>query len=279
MTIKWNKWLYLSLLACSITFTTEVVANENQEQELSINGQLIWADLYSANVDASINFYNNTFGWTTKVFGKKSGKYHIFYDGELPIAGLLARNAQRGKTEKALWIGSIAQNKISSTVEIASENNATIILKAHHFELYGERAVLADPSGGVIALLNIDKNKKNKISTKWNWAQLFSIDTEASANFYRDTFNFTLNEISENSETFFLLNNDNYLASIVKLPESFEQRNRWVNFLNVTDLNQIIEKAKSNGAEIIYAPKDNQDLAILADPNGALIGLIQTEIK
>lgn len=65
-------------------------------------------------------------------------------------------------------------------------------------------------------------------------------------------------------------------ASIVKLPESFEQRDRWVNFIEVENIDTILSKATDNGATIIYQP-ESIGLAIIADPNGALLGLTQQE--
>lgn len=57
---------------------------------------------------------------------------------------------------------------------------------------------------------------------------------------------------------------------------AFEQRDRWVNFIEVNKLNTILSKATANGATVIYQPK-NRGLAIIADPNGALLGLTQQE--
>lgn len=282
MNRKWSRLLAIILpvlFICGASKANDDLS-ENQKNNVEVvDGELIWADLYSANVESSINFYSNTFGWTVKSFGKKADKYRIFYDGEKPIAGLLARDARRKKTEQAVWIGSITNRDISISLTKAVANGATIILNSHHFDLYGERAVLADSDGGVLALLTIDESIKqhNNISTKWNWAQLFSIDTKKSAKFYQEVFGYSAEVIDESKATYFLLQQEQYLASIVNLPESFEQRNRWVNFLSVDDLKATISKAKSNGAEVIFEPSSNTSLAIIADPDGAFIGLIQME--
>ncbi len=56
--------------------TSTVAHVIEQEQQ----GKLIWGDLYSGDVNASIDFYHSVFGWTTKKFGEKNSKYHIFFD-------------------------------------------------------------------------------------------------------------------------------------------------------------------------------------------------------
>lgn len=242
------------------------------------HGKLVWADLYTGDVKASLKFYQETFGWTVKAFAKEQAKYHLLYDNGQAIAGVLARDSKRNKTDNALWVGSIDTDNVSSRSELAAKNNATIILSPHEFKLYGKRSVLADPQGGVIALLELDFTNKNhkKISNKWDWAQLFSTNTKRAALFYQDTFGYTLEPINAKKGSFFLIQAEMVQASIVKLPESFEQRDRWVNFIEVENINTTLTKATANGASVIYQP-DNIGLAIIADPNGALLGLTQQE--
>lgn len=244
----------------------------------SSEGKIIWADLYTGNVESSLTFYTNTFGWSVKKFGQDNSRYHLLYDGAKPIAGVLARSAQRNKTENSLWIGSIATSNVQAGVDRATENKATIILAPHDFALYGERAVIADPQGGVIALLNLDEQQKShqKISHKWDWAQLFSVNTQQAAKFYQNTFNYSIEAVDNNKSSFYLLQQEAIRASIVHLPTSFEQRDRWVNFVEVTSLKVTLAAAIKNGANIIYQPEGDQ-LAIISDPNGALLGLTEQE--
>jgi predicted enzyme related to lactoylglutathione lyase len=270
--------LLLPLLLNSHASLATHVDTTNQEIIESQHGKLVWADLYTGNVEASLKFYQNTFGWTVKAFAKEQAKYHLLYDNGQAIAGVLARDSKRNNTDNALWVGSIDTDNVSSRSELAAKNNATVILAPHDFKLYGKRSVLADPQGGVIALLELDLTNKNhqKISNKWDWAQLFSTDPKQAALFYQDTFGYTLEPINSKKDSFFLIQAEMVQASIVKLPESFEQRDRWVNFIEVENIDTILSKATDNGATIIYQP-ESIGLAIIADPNGALLGLTQQE--
>ena len=267
------------LLSSNVSFAAQP---EKTDKKITQNqhGKLVWADLYTGDVKASITFYQNTFGWTIKEFTKESARYHILYDNGQAIAGVLARDSKRNKTDNALWVGSIDTDNVSSRSELSAKNNANIILAPHEFKLYGKRAVLADPQGGIIALLELDLTNKNhqKISNKWDWAQLFSTNTKQAALFYQDTFNYTIEPINAKEDSFFLIQADMVQASIVELPESFEQRDRWVNFIEVNNLASTLLKATNNGATIIYQPED-EGIAIFSDPNGALLGLTQQESK
>jgi len=276
-----NKYLLLLLLPLFLTSNGSLAAqSESSAQEIIQNqhGKLVWADLYTGDVNASLKFYQKTFGWTVKAFAKDSTKYHILYDNGQAIAGVLARDSKRNKTDNALWVGSIDTDNVTSRIELSAKNNGTIILAPHEFKLYGKRAVLADPQGAIIALLELDLTNKNhqKMSTKWDWAQLFSTNTKKAATFYQDAFDYTIEPLNTNKDSFFLIQSESVQASIVNLPESFEQRDRWVNFIEVNNITAVLSKATTYGATIIYHAKD-KGVAILSDPNGAFLGLTEQE--
>ena len=270
--------LFPLLLSSSFLAVAESEQPINKIATQEQHGKLIWADLYTGDVNASLDFYTKTFGWSVKKSGKDNAKYHLLYDGEQPIAGVLARPANRNKTENALWIGSIATDNVQAVVNKATENKATILLQPHDFALYGKRAVIADPQGGIIGLLDIDANNKahQKISDKWDWAQLFSINTDKAAVFYQSSFNYRIEKVAPQQSSLYLIQQDEIRASIVNLPTSFEQRDRWVNFVVVTNLTKTLTAATKNGAEIIHQPQGDT-FAIIADPNGALLGLTEQE--
>lgn len=260
-------------------------AEVNNEQttavpEKNVQGQLIWADLYSADVKASIDFYTKTFDWTVKKLGEPSSSYHIFYQNDLAVAGLLDRSAKREKTSQALWIGSIYTKNVAQVINESESKGATIILQPHEFDRFGNRAVMADPLGGIVALLDLtngDKTHKRKGPNHWGWAQLFSVDTQAAATFYAQAFDYQVEDIKGRDKAYYLSKNDNVYASVIKMPEKFPQRDRWVNFFEIVDVEKHLAKAFKNGAKVIYSSPEQQ-LAIIADPSGAFIGLTELPV-
>jgi len=235
-----NKYSLIALIPLLFSSGFLLAAQPEQPKEQPIkqvttqvpHGKLIWADLYTGDVKASLDFYTKTFGWTVKKLGEKNNSYHLLFDGETAIAGVLARSAQRNETEIALWVGSISTDNVQTRVTSAANNNAEIILKPHDFVLYGKRAVIADPQG--------------------------------------------VEEVTEKPGSYYLSQQGKINASIVKLPTTFEQRDRWISFVEVNNLTETLTNAIKNGAKIIHQPKDGH-LAIIADPNGALLGLTEQE--
>jgi len=264
--------IFLSLLLLSnAAFAEKGASNEKETQKQIAHGQLIWADLYSSDVNASLEFYQNVFGWTVKEFKPTTGSYHIFYKNSQPVAGLISRSTQRNKTEGALWIGSFSTDDIQEKVQSAASHNARIILAPHDFSLFDKRTVIADPQGSIFALLNLSEAQHKK-EIQWDWAQLFSADPQKAANFYIDSFNFQGEKIEQSNNGLYLLKQNQLVASIVQLPKAFEQRDRWINFIFVDDIKDTLNKSIQLGAKIIYQAEDNTS-AIIADPKGALLGL------
>jgi len=251
-------------------------------------GKFIWADLFSADVDSSIAFYTKVFGWEaiktggTLRTGNGDIYYHLVSQGK-PIAGIVSRPTVKGETDKALWIGHISTQNVQVAVDKAESLGSKVLLEPRLFGERGTHAIIVDPQGGIVGLLRSDSGDpkdEDAISGEWSWAQLFSINPNAAMKFYSEVIGYEAQELPQTErENDFILSQDNTArAGIVPLPKSLPQQDRWIGFVSVNSIDETLRKAKSMGARIIYAPRkevfDGQ-LAIIADPNGALIGLIQ----
>ena len=263
----------------SFTSLAETQVTTPASVEQSSQGKVVWADLYTGNVQKSLDFYTTTFGWSVKDFTEQNSRYHLLYDGKQPIAGVIERPAQDNKSENALWIGSVATSNVQQSVDDAVAHNASIIFPPHDFALYGTRAVIADPQGAIIAFLDLDENNTahQSIAKKWDWAQLFSVNPQQAVEFYKN-FGYSTEQVANSQDSFYLVKQQALRASIVKLPASVEQRDKWVNFVAVTDLASVLAKATAQGATIVYQPK-GELLAIISDPNGAILGITEQEAK
>ncbi|MCQ8878478.1 VOC family protein [Pseudoalteromonas shioyasakiensis] len=258
-------------------FAVESATTTQTAIEQSAQGKVVWADLYTGDVQSSLDFYTRTFGWTVKAFEQHNRQYHLMYDGEQPIAGVIKRPAERNQTNKSLWIGSVATSNVQTSVDNAVAHNATIVFPPHDFALYGKRAVIADPQGAIIAFLDLGESSTahQAIAKKWDWAQLFSVNPEKAAEFYQH-FGYSTEQIAANSQSYYLIKEQELRASIVKLPASAEQRDKWINFVEVANLAAVLQQAIANGATLLHQGEDAQ-LAIIADPNGAILGLAEQE--
>ena len=64
---------FIPLLFLLNSYAAFATQGETTSQEILNNqhGKLVWADLYTGDVEASLKFYQQTFGWTVKAFAKE----------------------------------------------------------------------------------------------------------------------------------------------------------------------------------------------------------------
>ncbi len=248
-------------------------------------GKFIWADLVSSDPEASIEFYTAVFGWEIKQTGNaEETYYHVSNNGKL-IAGIVPRTSDDTSDKKALWVGHISTPDIHAATTTAENLGAHLALAPKEFGQRGLHAIIRDPQGAVIGLLQSssgDPVDNEAGDGPWAWAQLFSTNPTKATAFYTDVFAYETKAITEtsNDNDYLLRSQNTARASIAPLPASLPQRDRWVGFINVDNLKITLAKSTELGARVIYPPREqmlNGRLAIIADPNGALLGLIESD--
>ncbi len=288
MKLKTIAILYAVLLSGTLSANSMFPPLTDPATGQSQPGKFIWADLFSADVDASISFYTEVFGWevkrteAAKTANSSDIYYHLLSEGKL-IAGIVSRPTVKGETDKALWVGHISTQNVQKAVNAAENLGAKISLEPRQFGQRGTHAIIVDPQGAIVGLLNSDSGDpkdEDAVYGEWRWAQLFSVNPNAAMDFYSKVVGYETQELSqtERENDFILLQDNIARAGIVPLPKSLPQQDRWVGFVSVDSIDDTLRKAKDMGGSIIYAPRkevfDGQ-LAIIADSNGAIIGLIK----
>lgn len=126
---------------------------------------------------------------------------------------------------------------------------------------------------------DVRANARKTTNGFW-WADLSSTDDAAAAEFYSEVFGWSWNEmpIGENMVHRNAHINGLLTAGLDPVMPGSGQPTAWTNFVFITDINATCESAKALGATIIAEPMDvfgEGHMAVLADPNGAFVGLWQ----
>jgi len=283
-----NKKHYVTTLVCLLLILSNVTASPllpaltSPPTNKALAGKIIWADIFTENVEQTISFYTEVFGWTVKEFESEGNIYHFFINNGKPVAGIVPQLSVSNKSNDAVWINHISTADINEAVKKASSKGAKTLFPPKPFGTRGIDAIISDPQGALIGLL--ESNSGDPIDTQavvggWVWAQLFSSDLEKTAEFYASVFGYKLEQASHvnNKDTYMLVSNNKARAGLAPLPTDVTQRSRWVGFVSVDTINTVLVKAKEMGAKIIFSPNKNvfnARIAIIADTNGALIGLL-----
>jgi len=246
-------------------------------------GKVIWADLVTPDLAAAETFYGGLFGWTFKSIRAGDADYAIAMQGGHAIAGLLQRPIPAGDHQQPTWLTFISVRDVDAALRAALAHGAKSLSVAHTYAGRGRQAVLADPSGAVVAVLaskNGDPPDVLAAPGEWIWSSLLTRDPAQSAAFYKTVFGYEVYDLpSEDDAVHVILSSDDYArAGVHTLPPGGRRHPHWLDFIRVTDAAEASHKAAALGGRVLVEPREDRHggkIAVVADPAGAPIGLME----
>jgi hypothetical protein len=239
-------------------------------------GKFVWIDLVTADVAAAEKFYGGMFGWTFDRVGDGPARYTLAYQGGYPVAGIAARESVSGAkgpdVRQSWWIAYMSVADVDRAATDVIARGGKTLIPARTLEGRGRMVVLADPDGAPFGLLKSSSGDPPDFRAEtgeWIWA------------FYQDLGNYEVvpGDPVGNAQSFALQAEGFARASLVEIPPGrTELRPEWIYFVRVADVAASTAKAVELGGRVIAAPRaDLLDgrLAVVTDPGGALLGLME----
>jgi predicted enzyme related to lactoylglutathione lyase len=130
---------------------------------------------------------------------------------------------------------------------------------------------ISDPPTGVLT------------SGRWVWVELFTEDVAAAKVFYGEIFGWKFERVGRGDDAYTLIHaGDRRIAGIVhyKKPKVGDRAGRWLGLMSVPDVSRAVAQAVDGLGEVILGPKGLEgrgEVALLADPEGALFGVIRSD--
>ncbi|MBV6479323.1 MAG: putative glyoxylase CFP32 [Ignavibacteria bacterium] len=247
-------------------------------------GQIVWRDLISPDPAKSIEFYSNVFGWTAVKSGSDEDPYWLFKLNGKPIAGMVQMKEER-KRSGGEWVQYYSLNTQEDFYTRAKSLGASQIFKPLQIPGRGKVSLYTDPDGAYFALINSsngDPEFTEPSDFQFLWSELWSNNTDKSSEFYKNAFNFQLEEKKDDTRNYIVLkNNDKLVSGIIKNPAE-NVRNHWLQYIRVSDVKSIEQKAISAGAKVII-PSDPKirkgTVSVFIDPTGAPVGIQKWPIE
>jgi predicted enzyme related to lactoylglutathione lyase len=250
-------------------------------------GKFVWADLFSSDTEASRRFYEQVFGWKWRQIKEPPQPYGLFYlDGE-PVAGLAYRTAPDGGDSYGRWIHYISVKDVGAAESAVSEHAGRTILSRRSYADRGDFAIVTDSQDtpfGIIHSSSGDPGDYRAARGEWIWRELFTRDLGAAIRFYTGLFDYEAEKDFEYPNAVeYMLESEGYLrAGIGLLSPDTDTAPAWLGYVRVADVNATLRRALAHGGKILFEPRPevvNGRLAIVADPTGASIGLLQWEYE
>jgi hypothetical protein len=245
-------------------------------------GKFVWADLFSADVDAAVDFYSKLFGWTATAYGTNAHRYVVMANDGRPVAGVAARPRGAGEQGKARWIGYVSVLNADNAVSAATAAGGRLMVEPRNIARRGTHAIVADNQGALVGMLASSSGDAEDFRADvgdWIWAQLLTDQPDKAVQFYQSVFGYTgMPDIRGKGGDDYLLVSQGYArAGISHLPAATQAKPTWIGFVRVTDLAETLARVQSLGGRILRAPAlelFDGKLAIIADPLGGVVGLV-----
>jgi predicted enzyme related to lactoylglutathione lyase len=247
-------------------------------------GKVVWADLVTPDLDAARRFYGGVFGWTFADAANARGDYALAYVGGRPVAGVLQRATPAGEHGHPVWLSFLAVRDVDATSRTALEHGARVVFASRTYPGRGRQAVLRDPAGAVFGILASSSGDPADVLAEpgeWIWCALQVRDPSADAGFYRAVIVYDVDDVpGEDSLKHAILSSDGFArASINSFPDQAPgRRAHWLGFVRVRDVAGVASRAVALGGQVLLEPRPDRhggNLAIIADPVGAPIGLME----
>lgn len=246
-------------------------------------GKFIWADLFTSEPDAAKAFYTGLFGWTATSLERNGHTYYVLWNEGRPVAGIAPLNVRFKTAAKARWVRFISVPDVGRAVRQVTDAGGRIIFPAHEAAQRGAQAVLADPEGALIGVLHSSSGDPGEYLADpgdWVWEELFSADPTVASQLYHRLFAYDAVPDGRVARTdTFLLSSGGYARAILTpVPKARGAHPAWLSFVRVSDLDASVAHAVALGGKVLAEPKPphpDSRIAILADPLGAAIGLVQ----
>jgi predicted enzyme related to lactoylglutathione lyase len=248
-------------------------------------GRFVWHDLMTTDLETSVKFHTQLFGWTTKeVDSGGPSKYTMIQLGASGIGGFIPLDRNLGVPSH--WIGYLTVDDVDRRVAKAKEHGAQVHVEATDIPGTGRFAVICDPTGAVVSPFKLAKDDVPEPEGMpavgdFCWDELMTTDPHAAAKFYADLVGWTTEEMDmgEGGKYLMMKRGDVMAAGMMKMPPGVDAPPHWLSYIHVADVDASTTKARELGATIHGEPRDIPEIgrfSVLQDPAGAVIALFRS---
>ncbi|MDH5207340.1 MAG: VOC family protein, partial [Burkholderiaceae bacterium] len=249
-----------------------------------IPGKFIWADYFTSDVDAAKTFYSALFGWEWRdIITAPADRYGVFYQDGIAVAGVAYKPAQDSKRPYGRWVYYASVEDVPAAVKAIEARGGSTLLPARSYADRGAFAVVADPESALFGVMRSSSGDPADYQSgvgQWLWVGLYATDVVAATRFYQAVFGYQVHEPEPAYGVVeYVLSREGYArAGVLQVPPASGAHPTWVAYVRVNDVAQSTAAAIRLGGTALIAPDAaalNGDLAVVADPFGAPIGLIR----
>jgi uncharacterized protein len=243
-------------------------------------GTPCWVDLASPDVAASLAFYGPLFGWEGEDQGEEAGHYTMLKLRGKAVGAVTP--PMGGEGQPPAWTTYVSVDDADATVKAAKAAGGTVFVEPMDVMTVGRMAVMADPSGAVIAIWQPRDFAGAELANETGslcWNELQTRDTKAAAPFYQAVFGWKPEAFEGMGEYTVFNAGDRGIGGMMPMPAEVPPQvpPHWLVYFAVDDCDATVAQATGLGGATMVPPMDIPPgrFSVLADPHGAVFAVIK----
>ena len=244
-------------------------------------GRFTWHEVMTTDPDAARDFYPRITGWGTSVWDDGGKPYEMWMNGEMPVGGLMDLPAP---DVPPCWLAYLSTPDLDATLAKARDHGGAVLEEMAVPEV-GRFAVLADPQGGVIAVMEPEGETAGHDGApnigEFSWHELATTDADAAWAFYSEVFGWEATSRTDMGEMGFYNmfgRGAQPLGGIFNGPPDMPAVG-WLLYVRVPDVQAAVETVKASGGKILNGPMQvpaGDFIAHCMDPQGVAFAVHAT---
>jgi uncharacterized protein len=245
-------------------------------------GNWIWYELDTSDVNGAITFYKDVIGWDTEVFGEN---YAIWNASGRGVGGLMRLPEEHEKSGLGPhWLGYVFADDVDATTKKAQSLNAKTLVPPSDIPTIGRFSVITDPQGAVIALFkplpreDASPPPAEPANGHFSWHELMAADQESAIRFYSRLLGWEKTDaVATPMGTYQMYGvGGRTFGGMMTRPKEDPAPPRWLYYVKVGDLDAAVAHVKRGGGRVLHGPMEvpgGDRVAQCVDPQGAAFGL------
>jgi predicted enzyme related to lactoylglutathione lyase len=239
-------------------------------------------------VERAEAFYGKLLGWKFRKMGTGDSAYTLAYLGDEPMAGIVRVGAKGSELKQARWIGFISVPDVSKAQRLVVSEGGKVLVGARSLPKRGDLAIFADREGAIFGVMSSSSGDVEDFLSEigdWIWAQFLSREGDKAATFYSSVGGSSVLEAPkpDGAKRWLLVSQGYARASIVEIPrDRADARPGWLGYIRVADVGSTVALAQRLDGRVLIEPRADLfdgKVALIADPNGALFGVLQWDAE
>ena len=248
-------------------------------------GTPMWVELHTTDDTGALAFYSALFGWTDRPQQMPQvGTYHSQRLGEDDVCGIANQSAEeRQHGAPPYWTVYLAVTDMASVAGRVPAAGGTLIVPPFSMGDHGSMAVIANPTGAVVALGQSEQGfTRMREPGTFTWTEVITDNPDRAAAFYRTVLDVPTEamDMGAGVPPYTLLGPPRAQgAGIMRKPaEMGPVPNVWFIYFEVADTDSTVARARALGGTIVAEPTNILPgrFAIIRDPQGAAFGVIKS---